>query len=61
MAHLSEGAGLGAGTFVSTPKFHLLNRTQPENQLHCMGERSKEMKLLDALRAMAHSALPSSS
>lgn len=61
VAHLFQGSGLGAGTFVSTPKFHILNGAQPENQLHCTGERSKEMKLLDALRATAHSALPSSS
>lgn len=60
VAQLSEGVGLDAGTFVSTPKFHLRNRTWPESQLHCMGERSKEMKLLGALRAMAHSVLPSS-
>lgn len=32
-----------------------------QSQLHCTGERSKEMKLLGALKAMAHSALPSSS
>lgn len=39
VAHLFEGAGLKAGTFVSTPKCHPLNRTRPESHLHCKGER----------------------
>lgn len=41
--HLSEGAGLEAGTSVSTPKFHLLNRTQPESTpLHGRKELGNE-------------------
>jgi len=39
VAHLFEEECLEAGTFVSAPRCHPVNRTQPQSHLHCKGER----------------------